>query len=285
MTPMTESGDIDLETMKALVRFHVEEGTDGLCVLGTTGEAATMNMAERESVLKATMEAKGSSPISVIVGTGTVNPNTCIEFSKQALAAGADAALVVTPYYVKPTPRGLVDHFKTIADAVPELPIVLYNVPSRTGCDMLPETVKMVQDACGSIIVGIKEATGDVDRVSPIKTLCGSDFLMWSGDDETGAEFVLKGGDGVISVSANCAPKAMSQIMKAALDGDKSTVETLNSPLKAMHDKLFVESNPIPVKYAVAKMGYGHGIRPPLTPLLQEYESVVDDALKEAGVL
>jgi len=286
VTPMTEDGEIDVEAYKALVGWHVREGTDGLCVLGTTGEASTMTMAEREVVLKATMEAKGDSPISIIVGTGTINPATCIEFSKQALSMGADAALVVTPYYVKPTTRGLVQHFKTIAEAVPDLPIVLYNVPSRTGCDMKPEAVKEVVDACGDVIVGIKEASGDLDRVQPIKSLCGSDFLMWSGDDETGSEFVLLGGDGVISVSANCAPKKMSQIMKAALDGDRSTVEALNSPLKGIHDKLFIESNPIPVKYAMARMGMSKpGIRPPLSELHHTLTSVVDEALKQADVI
>ncbi|GMI42173.1 hypothetical protein TrCOL_g12924 [Triparma columacea] len=283
---MTSSGDIDYDSYKALVRWHIEEGTHGLCVLGTTGEAAVMSMEERDRVLKATMEAKGDSDISIIVGTGTINPQTCIDFSKQALAHGADAALVVTPYYVKPTPAGLVQHFKTIAEAVPELPIVLYNVPSRTGCDMQPETVSMVKDACNGLVVGIKEATGDVSRVSPIKSLCGSDFLMWSGDDETGSEFVLQGGDGVISVSANVAPNAMSRIMKAALNGDRSTVEALNDPLKPVHDKLFIESNPIPVKYAMNKMRRASsGIRPPLTELSESCRTIVDDALKSAGVI
>ncbi|GMH80449.1 hypothetical protein TL16_g08552, partial [Triparma laevis f. inornata] len=284
-TPMLPNGEIDEKSYRRLLQWHVAEGTAGLCVLGTTGEAATMTMEERGEVLRITKE-EIKDKVSIIVGTGTINTDTCIAFSKQALSYSADASLVVTPYYVKPTPRGLVQHYTAIATAVPDLPIVLYNVPSRTGLDMLPETVKLVADSVGPIVVGIKEATGDVSRVEPIKKMCGSNFLMWSGDDGTGAEFVLKGGDGVISVTANVAPKTMQEIMLAALKKDEGKVKELNEGLLKVHDELFCQANPIPVKYALWKMGkMERGIRCPLAELEEEYWGVVDGALESAGLL
>ncbi|GMH86289.1 hypothetical protein TrVE_jg9122 [Triparma verrucosa] len=287
-TPMLPSGSLDIPAYRKLLQWHVESGTKGLCVLGTTGEASTLSFEEREEVLKVTKEEikDKNHNVSIIVGTGTINPSTCIKYSLQALKYSADASLIVTPYYVKPTPTGLLNHYKKIADAVPELPIILYNVPSRTGCDMLPSTVSLIKENCGSIIIGIKEATGDLSRVEPIKKMCGDDFMMWSGDDSTGSEFVLLGGDGVISVTANVAPKEMNVVMEAALAKDREKVEEENEGLKGVHEELFCQANPIPVKWALWKMGrVEEGIRGPLTVLEEEYWGRVEKALEEAGIL
>ncbi|GMI11034.1 hypothetical protein TrLO_g10682 [Triparma laevis f. longispina] len=284
-TPMKDDGSIDTDAYRKLVKWHVEEGTKGLCVLGTTGEASTLTFSERSTILKITEEELKDSDIMFMVGTGTIKTDTCIEYSKQALEFGADCSLIVTPYYVKPTLSGLITHYKKINQAVPTLPIILYNVPSRTGVDMSPEDVGRVREKVGNV-VGIKEATGEVGRVEVIKGICGEDFFMWSGDDDTGSEFVLKGGDGVISVTANLAPKRMQNIMQAALNNDKELVDKINQPLIQIHDKLFCQANPIPVKYALWKMEkIEKGIRCPLTGLDEEYWGVVDGALESAGLI
>lgn len=282
VTPFTESGAIDEPALRALLEWHVESKTDGLVVLGTTGEASVMDMDERARVLEITAEvAKGKVPI--VVGTGTINPKSVVKMTQQAADLGADASLVVTPYYVKPTPVGLVQHFTYVADAV-DLPMVLYNVPGRTGVDCKPETAAAAAKHPG--IIGIKEATGDVSRVAELRKLAGKDFMLFSGDDETGAEFVLLGGDGVISVTSNIVPNLQHRIMAAALSKDRAQAESLNRPLELLHKRLFLQSNPIPAKWALYRMGrIGPGIRPPLTPMSDTFIGPLEEALSAAGAI
>ncbi len=283
VTPMSPDGSVDLAAYEKLLNFHIDSGTAGLCVLGTTGEASVLSMEERASVLEVTRSIAGGK-VPYMVGTGAIDPKKCIELSQQALDYGADASLVVTPYYVKPTVRGLTEHYRTIADSVP-LDIVLYNVPGRTCCDMSTETVAHIKNVVGPRIVGIKEASGDVSRVAPLREACGKDFLMWSGDDETGAEFVLKGGDGVISVVANVAPKEMQDMIELCLEKKESEAIKMSAKLMPLSQHLFCQSNPIPVKYALNKLGLiGSGIRPPLHPLEKSFESVVEKALADSGL-
>jgi len=291
VTPMGETTNprsftykepLALDDFGTLLRFHVDSGTDGLCVLGTTGEAAQMTMDERASVIRKAVEVAGGK-IPIMIGTGTSNPVDCLEQTLQAKELGADAALVVTPMYVKPTQSQLVDHFLTLADTV-DFPIVLYNVPGRTGIDMVPETV---QKLCKhKNIVGIKEATGDVSRAKTLRDLCGPDFLLYSGDDETGWDFVLQGGDGVVSVTSNILPDVQKAIMAAANSGDRDTVVKLNTPLMPLHDKLFCQSNPIVPKWALKRIGKisTSNLRRPLESLESEYETIVDEAMRGAGI-
>lgn len=288
ITPMTPTGAIDLPALRSLLQFHLESGTDGLCILGTTGEAAVMTAAERKTVLDvAVEEVKGKIPI--LVGTGTIDPERVKEQILQAIDCGCDASLIVTPYYVKPPQRGLVRHFETMADL--GLPVVLYNVPGRTGVDFLPDSVGRV--AGHPNIVGVKEATGEVSRVAEIHAACEAhgvpkdSVLLFSGDDGTTDEFVLAGGDGCISVTANAAPAHMHNLMMAALQQDREEVARINAPLRSFHRDAFCEANPIPIKWAVKRMGnidcaY---LRPPLDELAPEYHGVVETALQEAGLL
>ncbi len=283
VTPMKPDGAIDEAQLRALLQWHVASQTDGVVVLGTTGEASTLSFEERARVLDITAEeVKGKIPI--VVGTGTIDPKTVVKLTKQAVDHGADASLVVTPYYVKPTQKGLVTHFGFVAEAV-DLPCLLYNVPGRTGSDIKPETAAEVAAKHPSVI-GIKEATGDVSRVAAIRKLAGEKFLLYSGDDETGAEFVLKGGDGVISVTSNIVPDVMHQLMMAALAKDAKKTEALNKPLELLHQRLFLQSNPIPAKWALYRMGrIGAGIRPPMTVLEEEFHKPLEEALKAAGAI
>ena len=287
VTPMKGNGEIDVVSLRSLLQWHLASGTDGMVILGTTGEASTMSMEERATVLKVTQEEIGGK-MPIIVGCGTINPDTVIKYSKQALEYGADASLLVTPYYVKPTQKGLEEFYKKIHDAVPELPIILYNVPGRTGVDLLPKTVASIVAKCKNII-GIKEATGNVARVPELRSELKEirpNFLLYSGDDETGAEFVLKGGDGVISVTTNIAPKEMHEMMMACLKKDESTANSINKPLELCHQKLFVEANPIPAKYALYKMGkMERGIRLPLTWMEEDNNETVNEALQTAGLI
>lgn len=282
VTPFTETGEIDTESLRALLRFHVESGTDGLCVLGTTGEASVMTMEERATVLKiAVEEVKGEIPI--LAGTGTIDPAHVKEMTLQAIDLGCDASLVVTPYYVKPPQRGLVKHMLSMADL--GLPVVIYNVPGRSGSDMKPESIALCADHPN--IIGVKEATGDVSRVDELRELTGDKLLLLSGDDGTDAEFVLKGGDGCISVTANVAPRQKHALMLAALKGDKDEVDRIGGPLKDLNGKLFCEANPIPIKWAMKRIGKiptGY-CRPPLDELDVEFQPVVEEALKAAGLV
>ena len=278
---MTPSGDVNVADLRSLLQMHVEQGTDNLCILGTTGEAAVMDMNEREMILKiAVEEVKGKMPI--LVGTGTINPNAVKAMTQQAIDLGCDANLLVSPYYVKPPQRCIMNHMTKIADL--GLPLIIYNIPGRTGINLLDTNTAILAEHEG--IVGIKDATGDLSRLLNLRSLVGDDFLMYSGDDETSLEFVAKGGDGCISVTANLAPKAMHAIMKLAKEGKLEEAEQLNKPLELLHDRLFCESNPIPTKWAATRMGLISSAycRPPLDVLDPEFEGIVTAALLSAGL-
>lgn len=288
ITPMTASGQINIPELRSILQFHLESGTDGLCILGTTGEASVMTMSERKTVLDvAVEEVKGKIPI--LVGTGTIDPQHVKEQTLQAIDCGCDASLVVTPYYVKPPQRALIRHFESMADL--GLPVCIYNVPGRTGVDMSPESIGVV--AGHSNIVAVKEATGDVSRVKKIYEAMrenGVDedsLLLLSGDDGSTDEFVLSGGDGCISVTANVAPAEMHELMMAALKGDKERVDKINSPLRGLHNDLFCEANPIPVKWAVKRIGKIECayLRPPLDELDPKCHEKIENALSNAGLL
>ena len=244
ITPMTSDGSVDFDALGRLIELHIAAGTDGLVVAGTTGESATLTKPEHVAVIEAAINYVGGR-IPVIAGTGSNSTAQTIELSCTVDALGVDGFLVVTPYYNKPPQAGLVRHFTAIADAVSR-PVMLYNVPGRTGVDMLPATVAKL--ASHPQITGIKEATGDVSRVAVLRKLCGEDFALYSGDDPTGREFMLAGGQGVVSVTANVAPHTMAAMCKAALAGDASLAAQLDEPLAGLHEDLFVESNPIPIK-------------------------------------
>ncbi len=281
VTPMHEDGALDLEALERLVEFHVEQGTDAIVSVGTTGESATLDEAEHCEVIRRTVEfARGRIP--VIGGTGSNSTAEAIRLTRCAMEAGADACLLVTPYYNKPTQEGMYLHFKAVAEAVP-VPQILYNVPGRTAVDLLPETVARLAEV--SNIVGLKEATGSLDRLEELKALCGDRIDFYSGDDATACEFMLRGGKGVISVTANVAPRLMHEMSRAAVAGDREAAEALDAKLAALHRDLFVESNPIPVKWAVEAMGLiGPGIRLPLTPLSEGFRPKVREAMRLAGV-
>jgi len=286
VTPFTTTGKIDFPSLRRLLQFHVASQTDGLCILGTTGEASLLTMDERKAVLTvAVEEVKGKIPI--LVGTGAIDPTQVKEMTMQAIDCGCDASLIVTPPYIKPPPRGIVDHFTTMADL--GLPVVIYNVPGRTAVDIIPETIALCARE-NSNIVGVKEATGDVSRVETIRSLTGDlekPLLLYSGDDATEAEFVLKGGDGCISVTANVAPIAMHEMMDAALRGDADEALRLNKMLDIVHQKIFCESNPIPAKWALKRMGMIENAvcRPPLMELDKDYHGILEEALKIAELL
>jgi 4-hydroxy-tetrahydrodipicolinate synthase len=282
VTPMHADGEIDDASLQRLVDFHVVQGTAAIVSVGTTGESATLDEDEHCAVIRRTVElAAGRLPI--IAGTGANSTREAITLTRCAREAGADAALLVTPYYNKPTQQGLYLHHKAVAEAV-DIPQILYNVPGRTACDMLPETVARLAEIDN--IVGLKEATGDLARVARLRTDCGPEFALYSGDDATACEFMLLGGDGVISVTANVAPRLMQAMCEAALAGDRQRAESINVKLDALHRDLFVQSNPIPVKWAVAEMGLcQRGIRLPLTWLTEEHERRVRQAMVQGGCL
>lgn len=283
VTPMDENGNVDYDALRRLVDWHVESGTSAIVAVGTTGESATLNVAEHSEVIRKTVEF-ADKRISVIAGTGANCTREAIELTEAAEAAGADACLTVTPYYNKPTQNGLYQHFKTIA-AASKLPQILYNVPGRTAVDLLPETV--MELAKIDNIVGIKEATGDVSRVKTLREGCGDDFILLSGDDETGREFMTLGGNGVISVTNNLAPVEMAEMCKLAVAGDTDAAEVINQRLMPVHDKLFVEANPIPVKWALARMDKIDTpfLRLPLTVLADENQKVLEAAMQQAGLV
>jgi 4-hydroxy-tetrahydrodipicolinate synthase len=282
VTPMRADGAIDDDSLAGLIEFHIRAGTDAIVAVGTTGESATLDEHEHCAVIRRVVELTAGR-IPVIAGTGANSTTEAISLTHCALKAGADACLLVTPYYNKPTQEGLYLHHKAIAEAVP-IPQILYNVPGRTACDMLPDTV--VRLAKVSNIVGLKEATGDLGRAREILDRCGDQLDLFGGDDATGCEFMLLGGKGVISVTANVAPAAMHALYVAAKAGDRAQAEAIDLPLRALHRDLFVEANPIPVKWALQEMGLiPPGIRLPLTPLSERYHTMVRDALRQAGVL
>jgi 4-hydroxy-tetrahydrodipicolinate synthase len=282
VTPMREDGAIDDASLAKLIEFHIDQGTDAIVAVGTTGESATLDEQEHCELIRRVVELTAGR-VPVIAGTGANSTTEAITLTRCALKAGADACLLVTPYYNKPTQEGLYLHHKAIAEAVP-IPQILYNVPGRTACDMLPATVERLAKV--SNIVGLKEATGDLARAREILDRCGTRLDLYSGDDATACEFLLQGGKGVISVTANVAPAAMHGLCIAAQAGDRTRAEAVDAPLRALHRDLFVEANPIPVKWALYEMGLiPPGIRLPLTPLSQQYRATVRAALAQAGVL
>lgn len=282
VTPMDESGAVEMESLKKLVEFHIAEGTDALVAVGTTGESATLDEREHCDVIKAVVEYVGGR-IPVIAGTGANSTTEAINLTRLAKQAGADACLIVTPYYNKPTQEGLYLHYKAISEAV-DIPQILYNVPGRTACDMLPETVGRLSHL--NNIVGIKEATGDLSRVKTIRDLAGDDFAIYTGDDASSREFCLLGGNGSITVTGNVAPKLVHEMIMLAIAGDEETALAIDNKLAVLHKNLFIQSNPIPVKWAVAEMGLmGKGIRLPLTWLTEDCFDAVRAAMRQAEVI
>jgi 4-hydroxy-tetrahydrodipicolinate synthase len=282
ITPMDAEGGIDDASLKRLVDFHVEAGTTAIVSVGTTGESATLDEEEHCRVIARTVElAAGRLP--VIGGTGANSTREAITLTRCAKEAGAAAALLVTPYYNKPTQEGLYLHYRAVAEAV-EIPQILYNVPGRTACDLLPETVMRLAQIDN--IIGLKDATGDLKRVSVLRSGCGDAFGLYSGDDATACDFMLLGGDGVISVTANVAPRQMQEMCLAALGDDRVRARAIDQRLAGLHRDLFIQSNPIPVKWAAAELGLcGAGIRLPLTWLSEQYHARVRAALEQAGAL
>ena len=282
VTPMSADGSVDFDSLSKLVDFHVDNGTAAIISMGTTGESATLDMDEHCEVMRRTVEMV-SGRIPVIAGSGANSTSEAIELTRCAQQGGADACLLVTPYYNKPTQQGLFLHHQKIAESV-DIPQILYNVPGRTACDMLPETVIRLSEIPN--IIGIKEATGDLDRLHQILDGVSDDFDLYSGDDATGTEFLLQGGHGVISVTTNVAPRAMSEMCSAALAGDRDRATELNQPLLGLHSNLFLEANPIPVKWALHEMGLiPEGIRLPLTPLSEQFHEPLRQAMRDAGVI
>ena len=283
VTPMFPDGRLDESSLRKLVDFHIDQGTDAIVAVGTTGESATLDHEEHCQVIKWVIDrAKGRIPI--IAGTGSNSTQEAIELTTAAAKAGADACLLVTPYYNKPTQEGLYRHYRAVAEAV-SIPQILYNVPGRTACDLLPETVARLAPIDN--IVGIKEACSTpIERARQIRELCGPDFPIYSGDDAAACELCLQGGAGVISVTANVAPKLMHEMISAAIAKNRDQAQTLDNRLAGLHRTLFVESNPIPVKWAVHTMGLiPNGIRLPLTWLSTACQAEVRSAMQSAGIL
>ncbi|MGL6158965.1 4-hydroxy-tetrahydrodipicolinate synthase [Microbulbifer sp.] len=281
-TPMYADGSLDWDSLHNLVEWHIEQGTRALVAVGTTGESATLDVNEHLEVIRRVVD-QVAGRIPVIAGTGANSTQEAIELTETASKCGADACLLVTPYYNKPTQEGLYQHYKTVAKAV-AIPQILYNVPGRTAVDMLPETVRRLA-AIGNI-VGIKEATGDLDRARELLEILPGDFAVYSGDDATALELMLAGGHGDISVTANVAPAAVAQMCEAAVGGDAGTARAIDERIRILHKVLFVESNPIPVKWALREMGRVEGgIRLPLTSLSAEHHATVREALRSAGIL
>ena len=282
VTPMYENGAIDKESLEKLVQYHINQGTDALVAVGTTGESATLSENEHCEVIKTVVDYV-SGRIPVIAGTGSNSTTEAINLTHKAQQAGADACLIVTPYYNKPTQEGLYLHYKAIAEAV-EIPQILYNVPGRTACDMLPETIGRLSKLTN--IIGVKEATGDLTRVKKIRDLAGEDFAIYTGDDATSVEFCLLGGNGSITVTGNVAPRLVHEMIMAAITGDKETALAIDEKLADLHKNLFIQSNPIPVKWAVAEMGLmRQGIRLPLTWLTEDCFATVRSSMCKAEAL
>jgi 4-hydroxy-tetrahydrodipicolinate synthase len=280
VTPMQADGSIDDEGLVRLVEFHVENHTDAIIAVGTTGESATLDHGEHIRVIARIVElANGRIP--VIGGTGANSTAEAINLTAGAKEAGVNACLLVTPYYNKPTQEGLYRHFRTIAEAV-DIPQILYNVPGRTACDMLPETVARLAEIPN--VVGIKEATGDLDRIKALVAQCGPEFEIYSGEDWLAMQAIVAGGRGVISVTANVAPAQMHDMCMRALDGDVDGARRIDDSLQPLHKALFLESNPIPAKWAVSQLGLmGPGIRLPLTPLSEKFHGQVRLAMQTAS--
>jgi len=281
VTPMSADGAVDYRDLSALIDFHVNGGTEALIIAGTTGESATLTHDEHLELLQKACELAGGR-IAIIAGTGSNSTRQTLELSVEACRLPIAALLIVTPYYNKPTQEGLVRHYTAIADAV-DKPIILYNVPGRTAVDLVPATVSKL--AVHPMIVGIKDATGDIRRVAELRAGCGGQFSLLSGDDATSREFMLAGGDGVISVTGNVAPAGLRALCDVARAGKREEAEAIDARLVDLHRNLFIESNPIPVKWAVCEMGLiGPTIRLPLTELSAEHRPAVKAAMAKAGI-
>ncbi|MDQ2994816.1 MAG: 4-hydroxy-tetrahydrodipicolinate synthase, partial [Pseudomonadota bacterium] len=282
VTPMQNNGAVDYDTVTTLLDWHIESGTDAVVVLGTTGESPTITSEERTQLIRHCV-AHLAGRIPLIAGTGSNSTDLTIRHTREAMDLGVDACLIVTPYYNKPTQEGLFLHFQAVAKAV-AVPQIIYNVPGRTGCDLLPETVARLIDV--SNIIGLKEASPDATRITKLMALCQGKIDIFSGEDGHALDFMKGGGKGVISVTANVAPKLMHEMSFAALKGDYELAEALDAKLRGLHSALFVESNPIPVKWALHEMGkIPSGIRMPLTELTAQQFPVVRQALQQAGVI
>jgi 4-hydroxy-tetrahydrodipicolinate synthase len=282
VTPMLESGAIDYTKLEKLIDFHIQQGSNGLVIAGTTGESATLGFDEHCEFLNRSREMINQR-LPMIAGTGANSTVEAIHLTRCAQQAGADAVLLVTPYYNKPTQKGLFLHHQAISEAV-AIAQILYNVPGRTACDMQAETVQKLSRVKN--IIGIKEATGDLERLRQIQQIVSEDFLLLSGDDATTCDFILQGGHGSISVTANVVPGKMAAMCQAAMDGDVEKARSIDQQIAELHKVLFVESNPIPVKWATTAMGLtGPTMRLPMTPLDEQYHALVQNALKAVGVL
>jgi 4-hydroxy-tetrahydrodipicolinate synthase len=281
VTPMHEDESLDIDALKKLIDFHVAQGTDGIVIVGTTGESPTVNVDEHCLLIETTV-AHVAKRIPVIAGTGANSTQEAIELTTHAKNLGADACLLVAPYYNKPPQEGLYQHFATVANAV-DIPQILYNVPGRTGCDIHNDTVLRLAEIPN--IVGIKDATGGIERGTDLLLRVPKDFAVYSGDDATSLSLLLLGGHGVISVTANVAPKLMHELCEKAMVGDVAAARMINAKLFALHQKLFVEANPIPVKWVLQQMGMiKSGIRLPLVNMSKQYHEILRNAMKQAGV-
>lgn len=282
VTPMLPDGSLDFPAFSALIEYHIAEGAEAIVVVGTTGESATVDYAEHCRLIGHAADV-AAKRVPIIAGTGANSTSEAIALTRCAMEKGADACLLVTPYYNKPTQEGLFQHYQAIAAAVP-IPLILYNVPGRTAVDMLPETVLRLSSIAN--IVGIKEASGSVDRIKQIIAACGDRMDVYSGDDDLAMECMLNGAKGVISVTANVAPKLFSDMCKASLAGDRAAAELIHNQLIDVTKAMFVESNPIPVKWALALQGHIQaGIRLPLTSLSEQHQPMVRNALEGANLL
>lgn len=279
VTPMDAAGQVDFIALEQLVEFHVESGTHGIVAVGTTGESATLNVDEHLEVWERVVN-RAAGRIPVIAGIGASSTNKAVYLTENAYQLGVDAVMLVVPYYNKPSQEGLYQHFKTIAEAVP-IAQYLYNVPGRTVADLSNQTIARLAEIDN--IVGCKDATGDLERGEQLLALCDDQFIILSGDDATALDYMRLGARGDISVTANVAPRQMCEMCTAALAGDFELAEKIDKKLRGLHKNLFLESNPIPVKYAMFKLGYmQNSLRLPLTPLEQRYESAVDVAIRQA---
>ncbi|MBJ7538138.1 4-hydroxy-tetrahydrodipicolinate synthase [Marinomonas transparens] len=282
ITPMLANGAVDTKKLDDLIEFHIKEGTHGIVAVGTTGESSTLTPEEHSNVIHQVVQTVAGR-VPVIAGTGANATHEAIDLTRSAKEAGADACLLVTPYYNKPTQEGLYQHFKAIAEAV-DIPQILYNVPGRTACDMQNETVVRLSKVKN--IVGIKDATGNLERGEALIKSVPTEFAVYSGDDPTAIELILQGGKGNISVTANIAPKIVAQAAELALAGDFEQARRLDQSIAALHANLFLESNPIPVKWACNQMGLcDAGIRLPLTPLAEPHHSALKQAMIQVGIL
>ena len=282
VTPMHADGSLDLPGLRKLIDWHIAEGTDGIVIVGTTGESPTVSVDEHCELIQVAVEHTAKR-IPIIAGTGGNSTSEAIELTQFAKDVGADASLLVVPYYNRPTQEGMYQHFKKIAEAV-DLPAILYNVPGRTVADMANETILRLAQVPG--VIGIKDATGNIGRGIDLMRLAPKDFLVYSGDDASAMALMFCGAKGNISVTANIAPRGMHQLCDAAINQRIAEAITINNKLFPLHNKLFIEPNPVPLKWAMAEIGLiGPGMRLPIVPLAAEYHDIVRAAMRESGVL